>query len=79
MARGWGSKSVEAQQDEAARRGPAKRPLSEDERQVADRRRTLELTRARAVDDLNRASAPDHRRMLEQAIQAIEDQLKSLG
>jgi hypothetical protein len=78
MARGWESKSVEAQQDEAARRGPAKRPLSEAERQVADRRRTLELTRARAVDDLNRATAPEHRRMLEHAIQAIEDQLKSL-
>jgi hypothetical protein len=79
MARGWESKAVEAQQDEAARRGPAKRQLSQAERQTADRRRTLELTRARAVDDLSRAVAPEHRRMLEQAIQAIDDQLKSLG
>jgi hypothetical protein len=78
MARGWESKAIEAQQDEAARRGPAKRPLSEAERLAADRRRTLELTRARAVDDLTRANAPQHRCMLEQAIQAIDDQLKSL-
>jgi hypothetical protein len=74
MARGWESKSIEAQQDEAAR--PA---LTPDQRVVAERRRTLELSRARAIDDLRRATAPPHRQMLEQALQAIDQQLAELS
>ena len=76
MARGWESKAVEAQQDEASRaQAPA---LTADERAVAERRATLELTRARAAADLIRASALPHRRMLEQAIATIDEQLAQL-
>lgn len=78
MARGWESKSVEAQQDEAARRTSTRPALSEAQRAVEEKRRTLRLTRARAVDDLSRASAPQHRRMLEQTIEAIDLQLSQL-
>jgi hypothetical protein len=45
---------------------------------VEDKRRTLSLTKARAVDDLSRAVNPKHRRMLEQAIAAIDEQLAEL-
>ena len=79
MARGWESKSVEAQQEEATRgaaKGPAPGP---EERARAERRRTLELMRKRAVDDLGRATAPAHRQMLEQAIAALDEQLASLN
>ena len=80
MARGFESKSVEAQQEEAARgRKPAGPVLSPEERARTERRRTLELSRARAESDLSRASAPAHRRMLEQAIAAIDAQLADLG
>jgi hypothetical protein len=78
MARGWESKSIEAQQEEAARGRAPSRPLSDDERATADRRRSLELARARAADDLTRATVPAHRRMLEQTLQAIEAQLQQL-
>ena len=78
MARGWESKSIEAQQDEAARTQPRQPALSEEERALESRRRTLALTRARAVADLERATAPHHRRMLEQAIQALDAQLDEL-
>jgi hypothetical protein len=78
MARGWESKSIEAQQDEAARERSQKPALTEQQRAEADRRRTLDLTRARAVADLSRATSPAHRRMLEQAIAAIDDQLSRL-
>ncbi|HXW06680.1 MAG TPA: hypothetical protein VD833_15700 [Vicinamibacterales bacterium] len=78
MARGWESKAIEAQQHEAAEDRPAIRPSSEEQRLLASRRRTLELTRARAEDDLRRAVVPHHRQMLEQAIRALDDQINRL-
>jgi hypothetical protein len=78
MARGWESKAVEAQQQDASRpkaRGPA--PTAE-ELIRRDRRRTLELARGRAQHDLARASAPAHRQMLENAIAALDAQIAEL-
>jgi hypothetical protein len=79
MARGWESKSIEAQQEDAARERRPKPALTEQQRADGDRRRTLDLTRARAVDDLKCATSPAHRRMLEQAIAAIDEQLSRLA
>jgi hypothetical protein len=78
MARGWESKSVEAQQDEAARGSSQKPALTEQQRAKADRRRTLDLTRARALNDLSRATSPAHRHMLQQALAVIDEQLAAL-
>jgi hypothetical protein len=79
MARGFESKSVEAQQEEAARGKGNARPQMTPEQQAAEqRRRALELTRARACDDLSRATAPAHRHMLEEAIAALDRQLAEL-
>jgi hypothetical protein len=74
MARGWESKSVEAQQadkdrDDKPESAPAIDPVK------AARRRTLELARARAHADLKAARHPAHREMLERAIRDIEAQL----
>ena len=78
MARGWESKSVEAQQDEASRERVRKPQLTAAQHAVAERRATLELTRARAAADLARATAAHHRKMLEQAIATIDEQLAQL-
>jgi hypothetical protein len=79
MARGFESKSVEAQQEEAARGKSAHRPpMTPEQLAVEQRRRALELTRTRACDDLSRAIAPAHRRMLEEAIAALDQQLAAL-
>ena len=79
MARGFESKSVEAQQEEAARGRPRQgRALSPEERASEERRRTLLLSRNRAAADLSRAAAPAYRRMLEQAIAALDAQLRDL-
>ena len=78
MARGWESKSVEAQQEEAGRktvRGPA--PTARD-LEARERRRALELARTRAQNDLARATAPAHRQMLETAIAALDRQIADL-
>lgn len=77
MARGFESKMVEFQQEEAARtraqRGTA--PLTPERQAAVAKRHSLELARARATADLERATAPAHRRMLEQAIAALDEQL----
>ena len=45
---------------------------------TAERRRTLELARTRATADLSRATAPAHRKMLQETLSAIEAQLQAL-
>jgi acyl-CoA thioesterase I len=79
MARGWESKSVEAQQADRESQTPALPPISAGEAARLARRRTLEMARARAVQDLAAARAPAHRSMLEAAIAAIEAQIAALG
>ena len=78
MARGWESKNIESQQEEAQRRRPGAAPLTPEERTKQERRRSIELARARTAADLDRATAPAHRRMLEQAIKALDEQLGKL-
>lgn len=78
MARGFESKMVEFQQEEAQRRKPASATLGPEEQARIARRRSLELARTRAAADLERATAPAHRQMLEQAIAALDEQLSSL-
>jgi hypothetical protein len=77
MARGFESKMVEFQQEEAARGRTKGAPLSADEQERRRRREGLELARARAAADLERATAPAHKRMLEQALATLDEQLRS--
>ena len=80
---------VEFQQEEAARRHGhgthgshgahgAHGNLTPEEQANLARRHSLELARARAAADLARATVPAHRKMLEQAIAALDEQLSSL-
>jgi len=76
MARGFESKDVEFQQAEAERaKSSSSRTLNATERDAEARRRTIELALTRARGDLMLARAPAHRRMLEEAIAALEQQL----
>lgn len=79
MARGFESKMVEFQQEEAARRRSAAPALTGDEKARRSRREGLELARARAAADLAKATAPAHRRMLEEAIAALDRQLAEVA
>ena len=78
MARGFDSKFVEAQQEEATREKKPRPTLTPEQRDLATRRQALELSKARALSDMERATAPAHRKMLEQAIAALDDQLEKL-
>jgi hypothetical protein len=81
MARGFESKMVEFQQEEAARKRASSSAgaLTPEQQAAAARRQGLELARARAAADLERATVPAHRRMLEQAIAALDEQLGAGG
>jgi hypothetical protein len=79
MARGWESKSVEAQQADREQRSSIGGPVTPEDAALAARRRTLELALARAKADLGRATAPAHRTMLTEAMRALTEQLQALG
>jgi hypothetical protein len=81
MARGFESKSVEFQQEEAQRRRELKRerPMSAEARVRSQRRLTLELARARAAADLTHAQLPAQREMLKRAIAALDAELTLSG
>jgi hypothetical protein len=76
MARGFESKDVEFQQAEAERRQKPARTLTPEQRQRADRRRTVELALALARADLASARTDAHRAMLAEAIAALEEKLR---
>jgi hypothetical protein len=78
MARGFESKSVADQQENAqARRHRRPREGSVDAARLV-RRRQLELARADVERRLKLAVAPAHRQMLERALRALNDDAAAL-
>jgi hypothetical protein len=75
MARGFESKDIEYQQAEAERGAAVKEEKTPAEREVESRRRTIQLSLARARADLEAARTDAHRRMLAAAIATLEQQL----
>ena len=81
MARGWESKSVEAQKDlseDDSRRGP-KPKLSPEQVETERRRQDLQLSRARVLQQLEEASDPRYKAMLEKALADLDEKLAKLG
>ncbi len=78
MARGFESKAVADQQENAQAR-PAPRRGGAVDPALAARRRRLELARADVERRLAVAVAPAHRQMLERALRALNDDLDSPG
>jgi hypothetical protein len=78
MARGWESKSVEQQQEEMSeQRTTFRAPISPDEQRRNRKREGLLLSRGRLTQQLQAATNPRHRQMLEQAIAELDSQLSS--
>jgi hypothetical protein len=80
MARGWESKAVEDQMEEAARdqieRQSGSRAPDNFERQ--QKREGLRLTRSNLVQQLSRARTVTHRQMIHEALREIDKQLAAL-
>jgi hypothetical protein len=79
MARGWESKSVEAQQADASDRQRPQGPVSPEDAARRSRLATLTLARRRAEADLRAASADAHRAMLERAIADLDREISVLS
>ena len=78
MARGFESKSVEAQQDAARDRRRLGPPVDQQEAVRRAERATLVLARTRAAADLIGASAPAHRAMLERALADLDRRIAAI-
>jgi hypothetical protein len=75
VARGWESKSIESQQDDAAR-SPASGPVRTPEEVArASRRAGLELALAQTQAEIGASCRPAHREMLHLRLAAIKEQL----
>jgi hypothetical protein len=80
MARGWESKSVESQIDDAEnRRKETDHQLTPEQRQHRWELESLQLSRTRVVHDLDRAVHPRHRQSLEAALKFLDDKIKALS
>ncbi|MCG6927539.1 MAG: hypothetical protein LJF30_19805 [Acidobacteria bacterium] len=78
MARGFDSKSVADQQEQAAAPGPTEAPDDVDPATLA-RRRRLELSRADVERRLATAHAEGHKEILRRALSALDEEIASLG
>ena len=79
MARGWESKAVEDQiAASEERKAAAKHVRRPDELERDSRRQGLRLSRAKIAGDLERARDERHRAALQQALDYIDTQMKSL-
>jgi hypothetical protein len=80
MARGWESKSVEAQKDLAESREPrpASAHLTPEQRERQRERESLKLSRSRILRELASATLPRRRESLEAALRHLEEKLAAL-
>jgi hypothetical protein len=79
MARGWESKSVEAQQSEANEKPAQARPrLTAEAAARVRERETLRLSRQRVLQQLERALNPRHRLLLQNELADLDQKLASI-
>ena len=79
MARGWESKAVEDQQQDAPKRAAPTGAVDPAEAARRAERGTLQLARTRALADLQHACAPAHRAMLEAAIRDLDEKIRAIS
>jgi len=77
MARGWESKSVEAQQEEASAKSnrSGKRKMSAEEAAAFREKENLRLARQRVLQQLEGSSNPRHKKVLLDALAALDKKL----
>ncbi|MCA1585958.1 MAG: hypothetical protein LC791_14705 [Acidobacteria bacterium] len=78
MARGWESKAIESQQQDAQEVTAVRPEVTPEEREHRARRVSLELALSHAQSELRGASRPAHREMLRLKLDAIQAELAGL-
>jgi hypothetical protein len=80
VARGWESKSVEAQIESAdQRRGEGKLKLTPEQLEAQRKRDSLLLHRTRVLSDLDKCSDERYRKTLSDGLAFLEQELEVLG
>jgi hypothetical protein len=80
MARGWESKSIEAQQEEAAgSKRPIEKPLTPEQRAKRREIEGLQLARKSVEQQIALATNPRHVRMLEESLAELDRQIAALN
>jgi hypothetical protein len=81
MSRGWESKSVESQMEDAASRRAAgnETPQSAEQLRLEGERKSLELSRTRVLKDLETAVHPRRRDQLQAALRHLDGKLADLN
>ena len=78
MARGFESKAVESQQEEAQRTRTFRPELSTEEKERETKRAGLRLALAQTQSEMGAACRPAHREMLKLRLDAIRAQIEGL-
>ena len=79
MARGWESKSVEAQQSEAGEKpSPARARMSAEQAALFRQKESLQLSRKRVLQQLQTSSIPRMRKILQDALAELDEKLSQL-
>jgi len=81
MARGWESKSVEAQQAEATEESSKTRAvrLTPEEAVHARKKQNLRLARLRVLHQLESSEDERHRKLLQESLAAVDEKLRKLS
>jgi hypothetical protein len=81
MARGWESKAVESQIEAAETRGSRSGAvqLSAEQLLVQRERESIELSRTRVLQDLDSATNPKYRDLLQRSLRYLDEKLQALG
>jgi hypothetical protein len=80
MARGWESKSVEAQQEEASTKPAHSRPaMSPEEAARWREKENLRLARQGVLQQMQATQNPRHRKLLEDSLADLNEKLRVLG
>lgn len=79
MARGWESKSIESQQEDARSTAEPKHRLTPQERDLESRKQALQLARSRTLQQIHSTQNSRYKNLLEEALKGLEEQLANLA
>ena len=81
MARGWESKAVadQIEEGESRRKQSPQDEASPEQRQLKDRLGSLQLSKSRLLQQLERATNPAYRNVLLNGLKAVEKEIEELS
>ena len=81
MARGWESKAVanQIEEGESRQQQPSKTQVTKEQRALKERLDSLHLSRSRLLQQLERATHPEHRNVLLKGLKAVEKEIEEVS